>query len=182
MMKESVLQKHDHSKRKMKSGVPNLLEELDFILKLSIGTPYYQERLGSTSVDMVVCSREPTKAMRIKPTTKNSLLEKILVYPECPVQCPDTVIRSIRTVARSIRVTVTHLKVSLGPESPNLYVQSIRTYTRSIRVPFSQWLVFVRGGINTPHTPSFTPLLPISKQNQPSSKRELSHFPSSILE
>jgi hypothetical protein len=137
----------------MKSGVPNLLEELDFILKLSIGTPYYQERLGSTSVDMVVCSREPTKAMRIKPTTKNSLLEKILVYPECPVQCPecpDTVIRSIRTVARSIRVTITHLKVSLGPESPEPYVRSIWTYTRSIRVPFSQWLVSVRGGINTP--------------------------------
>jgi hypothetical protein len=29
----------------MKSGIPNLLEELDFILKLSIGTPYYQEGL-----------------------------------------------------------------------------------------------------------------------------------------
>jgi hypothetical protein len=45
MMKQSVLQKYDPSKRKMKSGVSNLLQELDFILKLSIGTPYYQERL-----------------------------------------------------------------------------------------------------------------------------------------
>jgi hypothetical protein len=45
MMKQSVLQKQDPSKRKMISGVPNLLEELDFILKLSIGTPYYQEGL-----------------------------------------------------------------------------------------------------------------------------------------
>jgi hypothetical protein len=36
MMKQSVLQKHDPSKREMKSGVANLLEELDFILKLSI--------------------------------------------------------------------------------------------------------------------------------------------------
>jgi hypothetical protein len=27
----------------MKSGVSNLLEELDFILILSTGTPYYQE-------------------------------------------------------------------------------------------------------------------------------------------
>jgi hypothetical protein len=41
MMKQSVLQKYDPSKREMKSGVSNLLEELDFILKLSIGTPYY---------------------------------------------------------------------------------------------------------------------------------------------
>jgi hypothetical protein len=32
-------------KREMKIGVSNLLEELDFILKLSIGTPYYQEGL-----------------------------------------------------------------------------------------------------------------------------------------
>jgi hypothetical protein len=105
---------------------------------------------------VVVCSREPTKAMRIKPTTKNSLLEKILVYPECPVQSPeypDTMIWSIRIVSRSIRVTVTHLKVSLGPESPDPYVQSIRTYTRSIRVSFSQRLVSVRGGINTPPYP-----------------------------
>jgi hypothetical protein len=45
MVKQSVLQKHDPSKREMKSGVSNLLEELDFILKLSIGTPYYQEGL-----------------------------------------------------------------------------------------------------------------------------------------
>jgi hypothetical protein len=45
MMKQSVLQKYDPSKREMKSGVSNLLEELDFILKLSIGTPYYQEGL-----------------------------------------------------------------------------------------------------------------------------------------
>jgi hypothetical protein len=29
----------------MKSGVPNSLEELDFILRLSKGTPYYQEGL-----------------------------------------------------------------------------------------------------------------------------------------
>jgi hypothetical protein len=29
----------------MESGVANLLEELDFILKLSIGTPYYEEGL-----------------------------------------------------------------------------------------------------------------------------------------
>jgi hypothetical protein len=43
MMKQSVLQKYDPSKREMKSGVSNLLEELDFILKLSIGAPYYQE-------------------------------------------------------------------------------------------------------------------------------------------
>jgi hypothetical protein len=40
-MKQSVLQKQDPLKRKMKSGVSNLLEELDFTLKLSIGTPYY---------------------------------------------------------------------------------------------------------------------------------------------
>jgi hypothetical protein len=46
MMKQSVLQKHDPSKKEeMKSGVSNLLEELDFILTLSIGTPYYQEGL-----------------------------------------------------------------------------------------------------------------------------------------
>jgi hypothetical protein len=32
-------------KREMKSSVSNLLEELDYILKLSIGTPYYQEGL-----------------------------------------------------------------------------------------------------------------------------------------
>jgi hypothetical protein len=150
----------------MKSGVPNLLEKLDFILKLSIGTPYYQEGLWSTGVDVVVCSREPTKAIRIKPTTKNSLLVKIHVYPECPVHCPeypDIVIRSIRTAARSLQVTVTHLKVSLGPESPDPYVRSIRTYTRSIWVSFSQRLVSVRGGINTPHTLSVTSLLPISK-------------------
>jgi hypothetical protein len=44
MMKQSVLQKHDLSKMEMKSGVLNLLEELDFILKLSIGT-HYQEGL-----------------------------------------------------------------------------------------------------------------------------------------
>jgi hypothetical protein len=37
--------KHDPSKRDMKSGVSNLLEELDFILKFSIGTLYYQEGL-----------------------------------------------------------------------------------------------------------------------------------------
>jgi hypothetical protein len=43
MMKQCVLQKYDPSKREMKSGVSNLLEELDFILKLSIGTPYYRE-------------------------------------------------------------------------------------------------------------------------------------------
>jgi hypothetical protein len=51
--------------------------------------------------------------MRIKPTTKNSLLVKTLVYPDCPVQCPecpDIVIRSIRTVTRSLRITVTHPK------------------------------------------------------------------------
>jgi hypothetical protein len=45
MMKQSGLQKHDPSKREMKNGVSNLLEELDFILKLSIETPYYQEGL-----------------------------------------------------------------------------------------------------------------------------------------
>jgi hypothetical protein len=45
MMKQSVLKKHDPSKRKMKNGVSNFLEELDFILKLSIGTPYYQDGL-----------------------------------------------------------------------------------------------------------------------------------------
>jgi hypothetical protein len=39
------IKKHDPLKREMKSGVSNLLEELDFILKLSIGTPYYQEGL-----------------------------------------------------------------------------------------------------------------------------------------
>jgi hypothetical protein len=39
------IKKHDPSKRKIKSGVSNLLEELDFILKLSIGTPYCQEGL-----------------------------------------------------------------------------------------------------------------------------------------
>jgi hypothetical protein len=33
MMKQSILQKHDLSKKEMKSGVSNLLEELDFILK-----------------------------------------------------------------------------------------------------------------------------------------------------
>jgi hypothetical protein len=32
-------------KREMKSDVSNLLEELDFILKLSIATPYYKEGL-----------------------------------------------------------------------------------------------------------------------------------------
>jgi hypothetical protein len=32
-------------KREMKSGVSNLLEQLDFILKSSIGTLYYQEGL-----------------------------------------------------------------------------------------------------------------------------------------
>jgi hypothetical protein len=32
-------------KREMKSGVSNLLEELDFILKLSVRTSYYQEGL-----------------------------------------------------------------------------------------------------------------------------------------
>jgi hypothetical protein len=37
--------KYDPSKGKMKSGVSNLFEELDFILKLSIETLYYQERL-----------------------------------------------------------------------------------------------------------------------------------------
>jgi hypothetical protein len=45
MMKQTLLQEHDLSKREMKSRVSNLLEELDFILKLSIGTPYYQEGL-----------------------------------------------------------------------------------------------------------------------------------------
>jgi hypothetical protein len=45
MMKQSVLQKHDPSKRETKKDVSNLLEELDFILKLSIVTPYYQEGL-----------------------------------------------------------------------------------------------------------------------------------------
>jgi hypothetical protein len=45
MMKKSGLQKHNPSKREMKSGASNLLEELDFILKLSIGTLYYQEGL-----------------------------------------------------------------------------------------------------------------------------------------
>jgi hypothetical protein len=39
------IKKYDPSKREIKSGVSNLLEELDFILKLSIGTSYYQERL-----------------------------------------------------------------------------------------------------------------------------------------
>jgi hypothetical protein len=70
--------------------------------------------------------------MRIKPTTKNCLLVKIHVYPKCLVQrpeYPDIVIWSIRTVARSLQVIVTHLKVSLGQESPDPYIRSIRTYT-----------------------------------------------------
>jgi hypothetical protein len=62
MMKQSVLQKHDPSKREMKSGVPNLLEELDFILKLSIGMPYYQEGLCSTGVDVVVVLKRTYKS------------------------------------------------------------------------------------------------------------------------
>jgi hypothetical protein len=38
------IKKYDPSKkRKMKSCVSNLIEKLDFILKLSIGTPYCQE-------------------------------------------------------------------------------------------------------------------------------------------
>jgi hypothetical protein len=39
------IKKHDLSKREMKSCVSNLLEELYFILKWGIGTPYYQEGL-----------------------------------------------------------------------------------------------------------------------------------------
>jgi hypothetical protein len=46
----------------MKSGVSNLLEELDFILKLSIEMPYYQERLLSTGVDVVVVLKRTYKS------------------------------------------------------------------------------------------------------------------------
>jgi hypothetical protein len=46
----------------MKSGVSNLLEELDFILKLSIGMPYYQEGLRSTGVDVVVVLKRTYKS------------------------------------------------------------------------------------------------------------------------
>jgi hypothetical protein len=46
----------------MKSGVSNVLEELDFILKLSIGTPYYQEGLRSIGVDVVVVLKRTYKS------------------------------------------------------------------------------------------------------------------------
>jgi hypothetical protein len=66
--------------------------------------------------------------MRIKPTTKNSLVVKIHVYLDCPVQCPDIVIRSIQIVTRSLRVTITHPKFlwewslrTLYPEYPDIY-------------------------------------------------------------
>jgi hypothetical protein len=46
----------------MKSGGSNLLEGLDFIWKLSIETPYYQEGLRSTGVDVVVVLKRTYKS------------------------------------------------------------------------------------------------------------------------
>jgi hypothetical protein len=117
--------------------------------------------------------------MRIKPTTKNSLLVKIDVYPDCPVQCPecpDIMIRSIRTVTRSLRVTVSS-KVSLGPKSLDPYVRSIRTYTRNIRVPFTQQLVFCERGYKYPPYPFIYLSLAHLKQNKPASKRRALPLP-----
>jgi hypothetical protein len=46
----------------MKSGGSNLLEGLDFIWKLSIETPYYQEGLRSIGVDVVVVLKRTYKS------------------------------------------------------------------------------------------------------------------------
>jgi hypothetical protein len=116
---------------------------------------------------------------------KTAFLWNSMLYPDCPVhspECPDPCVRSIQTNTRSLRVTVTHPKF-LWDRSLRTPVSGVSGHIPGVsRYPLPNGKFSVRGGINTPHTPSFISLLLIWTRTRLQEKGELSHCPSVILE
>jgi hypothetical protein len=137
-------------------------------LKLSIGTPYYQGELWSTSVDKVVVLKRTHKNHK-----KSSHHSK---GTSCEILC---LTRSVRVSIQNVRTECPEYQdvypespgycyqsaKTTGPESPDSYARRIRTYTRSFRVSLSQRLVSGWGGINNPIPPLILSLLLIFDQN-----------------
>ena len=152
-------------------------QEIRFwIWNLSIGTPYYQEGLGSRVLILILCSREPIQTFVSHKTIQRSKNQCFsLPYPDTPGIGPDTP----DPVARSVRALFIVWKPRVA--------QSLRAYTQSLRVPFRPTAISGLKTINTSTIPLQPYLLPpwraeLKPKPRKSSLTLLSPFLSDSLE
>jgi hypothetical protein len=137
-------------------------------LKLSIGTPFYQEKLWSTSVDVVVVLKRTFKNYEKQSYhLKRDFLWNSLSNPECPGSSPEYPDRVSGVSGRVPGVSELLLLVRKTlwsgvsrpkcPEYPDIYPEYPGTL-----LPTAS---FCERGYKYPHTPSFTSLLLIFDQN-----------------